>query len=395
MLKEDFLTYQAKTTPHPLGIAVAKAKGVYITDTQGKKYLDFVSGVSACSLGHCHPKVTRAIRKQSRKYLHVMVYGEFAQAPAVSLCKELIELLPDNQESVYLTNSGTEAIEGALKLAKRATGRSELIGAYQSYHGSTQGALSLLGSEHQKAAYRPLLPDTRFIHFNSEEDLNTITTKTAAVLLETIQGGAGFILPKNDYLKKVKDRCEAVGALLILDEIQPGFGRTGKFFGFEHYKIKPDIVVMGKGMGGGLPVGAFTASRKLRQLREEHPKLGHITTFGGNPLIAAACLATLREIRDGYLMEQISSKEALIRKKLKHPSIQEIRGTGLMLAPIFEDPEIANQVVLKSIEKGLMLFWLLWEKKAIRLTPPLTITEKEIKKGCAILNSVLDDVCRC
>ncbi|MDG1762831.1 MAG: aspartate aminotransferase family protein [Flavobacteriaceae bacterium] len=395
MLKEDFLTYQAKTTPHPLGIAVAKAKGVYITDTQGKKYLDFVSGVSACSLGHCHPKVTRAIRKQSRKYLHVMVYGEFAQAPAVSLCKELIELLPDNQESVYLTNSGTEAIEGALKLAKRATGRSELIGAYQSYHGSTQGALSLLGSEHQKAAYRPLLPDTRFIHFNSEEDLNTITTKTAAVLLETIQGGAGFILPKNDYLKKVKDRCEAVGALLILDEIQPGFGRTGKFFGFEHYKIKPDIVVMGKGMGGGLPVGAFTASRKLMQLLEEHPKLGHITTFGGNPLIAAACLATLREIRDGYLMEQISSKEALIRKELKHPSIREIRGTGLMLAPIFEDPEIANQVVLKSIEKGLMLFWLLWEKKAIRLTPPLTITEKEIKKGCAILNSVLDDVCRC
>lgn len=395
MLKEDFLTYQAKTTPHPLGIAVAKAKGVYITDTQGKKYLDFVSGVSACSLGHCHPKVTRAIRKQSRKYLHVMVYGEFAQAPAVSLCKELIELLPDNQESVYLTNSGTEAIEGALKLAKRATGRSELIGAYQSYHGSTQGALSLLGSEHQKAAYRPLLPDTRFIHFNSEEDLNTITTKTAAVLLETIQGGAGFILPKNDYLKKVKDRCEAVGALLILDEIQPGFGRTGKFFGFEHYKIKPDIVVMGKGMGGGLPVGAFTASRKLMQLLEEHPKLGHITTFGGNPLIAAACLATLREIRDGYVMEQISSKEALIRKELKHPSIREIRGTGLMLAPIFEDPEIANQVVLKSIEKGLMLFWLLWEKKAIRLTPPLTITEKEIKKGCAILNSVLDDVCRC
>lgn len=395
MLKEDFLTYQAKTTPHPLGIAVAKAKGVYITDTQGKKYLDFVSGVSACSLGHCHPKVTRAIRKQSRKYLHVMVYGEFAQAPAVSLCKELIELLPDNQESVYLTNSGTEAIEGALKLAKRATGRSELIGAYQSYHGSTQGALSLLGSEHQKAAYRPLLPDTRFIHFNSEEDLNTITTKTAAVLLETIQGGAGFILPKNDYLKKVKDRCEAVGALLILDEIQPGFGRTGKFFGFEYYKIKPDIVVMGKGMGGGLPVGAFTASRKLMQLLEEHPKLGHITTFGGNPLIAAACLATLREIRDGYLMEQISSKEALIRKELKHPSIREIRGTGLMLAPIFEDPEIANQVVLKSIEKGLMLFWLLWEKKAIRLTPPLTITEKEIKKGCAILNSVLDDVCRC
>lgn len=395
MLKEDFLKYQAKTTPHPLGIQISKAKGVYITDTQGKKYLDFVSGVSACSLGHCHPKVTRAIRKQSRKYLHVMVYGEFAQAPAVSLCKQLTELLPDNQESVYLTNSGTEAIEGALKLSKRATGRSELIGAHQSYHGSTQGALSLLGSEHQKAAYRPLLPDTRFIHFNSEEDLMNITTKTAAVLLETIQGGAGFILPKNDYLKKVKERCEAVGALLILDEIQPGFGRTGKFFGFEHFDVKPDIVVMGKGMGGGLPIGAFTASHKLMQLLEEQPKLGHITTFGGNPLIAAASLATLREIRDGHLMEEISSKEALIRDKLNHASIREIRGTGLMLAPLFENPVIANQVVLKSIERGLMLFWLLWEKKAIRITPPLTISEKEIKKGCAILKSVLDEVSGC
>ena len=395
MLKDDFLKYQAKTTPHPLGISVAKAKGVYITDTQGKKYIDFISGVSACSLGHCHPKVTKAIRKQSRKYLHVMVYGEFAQAPAVSLCKELIELLPDNQESVYLTNSGTEAIEGALKLAKRATGRSELIGAYKSYHGSTHGALSLLGSEEQKSRYRPLLPNTRFIRFNSEKDLNQITTKTAAVLLETIQGGAGFILPEDDYLQKVKARCESVGSLLILDEIQPGFGRTGKFFGFEHFNVKPDIVVMGKGMGGGLPVGAFSASRELMRVLEEHPKLGHITTFGGNPLIAAACLATLREIRDTSLMQEISTKETLIRKELAHSSIKEIRGKGLMLAPLFDEPEIANQVVLKSIERGLMLFWLLWEKKAIRLTPPLIISKKEIKTGCDIMRFVLDEVIRC
>tara|TARA_Y100000389_G_scaffold199311_1_gene237459 strand:+ start:2768 stop:3955 length:1188 start_codon:yes stop_codon:yes gene_type:complete len=395
MLKDDFLKYQAKTTPNPLGISVAKAKGVYITDTYGKKYLDFVSGVSACSLGHCHPKVTRAIRKQSKKYLHVMVYGEFAQAPAVNLCKELIELLPDNQESVYLTNSGTEAIEGALKLAKRATGRSELIGAHQSYHGSTHGALSLLGSEYQKTRFRPLLPDIRFIRFNSEEDLKLITNKTAAVLLETIQGGAGFILPKNDFLKKTKDRCEAVGALLILDEIQPGFGRTGKFFGFEHFNVKPDIVVMGKGMGGGLPIGAFSASHQLMQLLEEHPKLGHITTFGGNSIIASAALATLRTIRKSQLMNKISSKEALIRKELTHPCIQEIRGIGLMLAPLFKKPEIANQVVLKSIDNGLILFWLLWEKKAIRITPPLTISEKEIKKGCKILKSVLDELIGC
>lgn len=395
MLKDDFLKYQAKTTPQPLGISIAKAKGVYLTDTEGKKYLDFVAGVSACSLGHCHPKVTRAIRKQSRKYLHLMVYGEFAQAPAVSLCKELIELLPHNHESVYLTNSGTEAIEGALKLAKRATGRSELIGAQNSYHGSTQGALSLLGSEHQKMRYRPLLPDTKFIRFNKEEDLKEITTKTAAVILETIQGGAGFILPEEGYLQKVKTRCQAVGALLILDEIQPGFGRTGKFFGFEHFNVSPDILVMGKGMGGGLPVGAFTASHELMRLLEDQPKLGHITTFGGNPLIAAACLATLREIRDSKLMHQIQTKEALIRRELEHDAIKEIRGTGLMLAPIFENSELANQIVLKSIDKGLMLFWLLWEKKAVRISPPLTITGKEIKKGCAILKSVIDEVCGC
>lgn len=395
MLKDDFLKYQAKTTPQPLGISIAKAKGVYLTDTEGKKYLDFVAGVSACSLGHCHPKVTRAIRKQSRKYLHLMVYGEFAQAPAVSLCKELVELLPHNHESVYLTNSGTEAIEGALKLAKRATGRSELIGAQNSYHGSTHGALSLLGSEHQKMRYRPLLPDTKFIRFNKEDDLKEITTKTAAVILETIQGGAGFILPEEGYLQKVKTRCQAVGALLILDEIQPGFGRTGKFFGFEHFNVSPDILVMGKGMGGGLPVGAFTASHELMRLLEDQPKLGHITTFGGNPLIAAACLATLREIRDSKLMHQIQTKEALIRRELEHDAIKEIRGTGLMLAPIFENSELANQIVLKSIDKGLMLFWLLWEKKAVRISPPLTITEKEIKKGCAILKSVIDEVCGC
>jgi acetylornithine/N-succinyldiaminopimelate aminotransferase len=393
MLKADFLRYQAKTTPHPLGISIAKARGVYITDTQGKKYLDFVSGVSACSLGHCHPKVTRAIRKQSKKYLHVMVYGEFAQEPAVHLCKELVALLPDNQEVVYLTNSGTEAIEGALKLAKRATGRSELIGAYQSYHGSTHGALSLLGSENQKMRYRPLLPHTRFIRFNHEEDLNKITSKTAAVLLETIQGGAGFILPQNEYLKKVKARCEAVGALLILDEIQPGFGRTGTFFGFEHFQIKPDIVVMGKGMGGGLPIGAFSASQELMRLLEDQPKLGHITTFGGNPLIAAAALATLREIRDSSLMDQIAAKENLIRTELEHPQITEIRGTGLMLAPLFKNEDIVNKIILRSIEKGLMLFWLLWEKKAIRITPPLTISHKEIKKGCRILRSAIDEVC--
>ena len=392
LLQDDFLNYQAKTTPHPLGIEVKRAKGSYITANSGKKYLDFVAGVSACTLGHCHPKVVSAIRKQAKKYMHVMVYGEFAQEPAVHLAKELIALLPDNHHSVYLTNSGTEAIEGALKLAKRATGRSELIGAVNSYHGSTHGALSLLGSEHQKVGYRPLLPNIRFIRFNSEEDLSLITTKTAAVLLETIQGGAGFILPENDFLKKVKDRCEATGALLILDEIQPGFGRTGRFFGFEYFNVKPDIIVLGKGMGGGLPVGAFTASHELMSLLEDNPKLGHITTFGGNPLIAAACLATLKVIRDSKILQEIPEKEALFRSELNHPKIKTIHGKGLMLAPILENPEQANQVILKCIDRGLLLFWLLWEKKALRISPPLTISRKEIKKGCAILRSVLDEI---
>ena len=391
-LKEDFLEFQAMTTPSPLALTVKKAKGAYITSTTGKKYLDFIAGVSACSLGHRHPKVVSAIRKQTKKYMHVMVYGEFAQEPSVTLCKELVAILPENQESIYLTNSGTEAIEGAIKLAKRATGRSELIGSFKSYHGSTHGALSLLGSEHQKEGYRPLIPGTRFIRFNSINDLVQITTSTAAVLLETIQGGAGFILPNENYLKKVKERCQEVGALLILDEIQPGFGRTGLFFGFEHYSVEPDIVVMGKGMGGGLPVGAFSASHSLMRLFKDNPKLGHISTFGGNPVIAAASLATLRELRDSQIIFQIKKKEVLFRQELKHKKIKEIRGKGLMLALIVENPETANKIIFKCLDKGLILFWLLWEKNAIRISPPLTIKEKEIIRGCRIIQEVLDSI---
>ena len=391
-LEQDFLKYQAMTTPHPLALEIKRAKGVYITSTNGKKYLDFVAGVSACSLGHSHPKVISAIRKQINKYMHVMVYGEFAQQPTVQLCKELVSILPKNQQTIFLTNSGTEAIEGALKLAKKATSRNELIGSFKSYHGSTQGALSLLGLENQKEGYRPLIPGSRFIRFNNLEDLSQITNKTAAVILETIQGGAGFVLPKNDYLKKVKKRCEEVGSLLILDEIQPGFGRTGSFFGFEHYSIEPDIVVMGKGMGGGLPVGAFSASSLLMKVLMNNPKLGHISTFGGNPVIAAACLATLRELRDSNIIRQIKKKEALFRDELKHEKIKEIRGKGLMLAIILKDSDTANKVVLRCMDKGLLLFWLLWEKKAVRISPPLIIKEKEIRKGCAIIRAVLDNI---
>ena len=391
MLK-DFLKYQAKTTPRPLGLEIEHASGSYIYDSKGNSYLDFIAGVSALPLGHSHPKVVSALKSQIEKYMHVMVYGEFAQAPAVALCKKLVDLLPRNHEVVYLTNSGTEAIEGALKLAKRVTHRSGLIAAHRSYHGSTHGALSLLGYEQQKKGYRPLLPGVRFLDFNQEKDINQIDENTAAVLLETIQGGAGFILPEDDYLKKVKKRCEAVGALLLLDEIQPGFGRTGKMFGFEHFGIAPDIVVMGKALGGGLPIGAFSASKKLMQKLEDQPKLGHITTFGGNPVIATAALTTINEIISTKLIQQMGKKEKIIRKNLKHPKIKSIRGKGLMLAPIFENSKIPDLLVPRCIKKGLLLFWLLWEKNAIRISPPLNISEKEIEVGCKIIKETLDEI---
>ena len=386
----DFLQYQARTTPNPLGIEIVKARGSYIWDEKGNKYLDFVAGVSACSLGHRHPRVVRALRRQSRKYLHVMVYGEFAQGPSVRLSKKLINALPQPLEQVYLTNSGTEAIEGALKMAKRYTGRDELIGALNSYHGSTHGSLSLTGYEEIKKGYGPLLPNVDFIRFNAEEDLHKIGHKTAAVILETIQGGAGCIQAEKDYLKAVKERCEATGALLILDEIQPGFGRTGALFAFMNSTIVPDILVMGKGMGGGVPIGAFASSKEIMECLTINPKLGHITTFGGNPLISAAAEATLSTILESRLMEAIPEKEALFRELLHHPKIKQINGTGLMLAPIFVSAEVANQVVLRCLKEGLILFWLLWEKKAIRISPPLTISTSEIKKGCHILLHVLD-----
>ena len=391
-MKNDFLKYQAQTSPHPLAVEVSHAEGSYIYSTEGKKYLDFVAGVSACSVGHRHPRVVQAIKDQLDKYLHVMVYGEYAQAPAVQLSKLLAAHLPDPLEKTYLTNSGTEAIEGSLKLARRYTGRTEIIAAKNAYHGNTMGSLSLMTYEERQKPFRPLIGDVSFIEFNSEEDLEKITERTAAVILETIQGGAGFILPKNNYLKKVKERCEEVGALLILDEIQPGFGRTGKLFGFQHFEVVPDIVAMGKGMGGGLPIGAFTASEKLMDSLSDHPKMGHITTFGGNPVIASAALATLQEITENDLIADSLQKEKLFRKLLIHPLISEIRGKGLMLALILKSEEIANQLVLLAQEKGLILFWLLFEKRAVRISPPLTISEEEIEEGCGIIIEILDQL---
>ena len=391
-MKNDFFEYQAQTTPFPLAMEVSRAEGSYIYDEQGKAHLDFVAGVSACSLGHCHPNVVNAIKKQVDSYLHVMVYGEYIQKPAVELTKLIASLLPEPLNTTYLTNSGTEAIEGSLKLARRVTGRSEIIAAKHAYHGNTMGSLSVMGFEERKQAFRPLIPDVHFIEFNNEIDIQKITTKTAGVILETIQGGAGFIIPKNNYLNKVKQRCEDVGALLILDEIQPGIGRTGKFFGFENYNVIPDIVVTGKGLGGGLPVGAFTASKKHMELLTENPMLGHITTFGGNPVIASACLATVNTIIESDLMLKTLIKEVLFRKLLKHSLIKEVRGVGLMLIILLPTPELALDLVMKCKEKGLILFFLLFEKKAVRITPPLIISEEEITEGCNIIIDVLNEL---
>ncbi|MDB2385364.1 aspartate aminotransferase family protein [Polaribacter sp.] len=391
-MEKEFFKYQAQTSPHPLAIAVSHAKGSYIYNTNGKEYLDFVAGVSANSLGHNHPKVSEAIKNQLDLYSHVMVYGEFIQQPQVDLCKLLVSNSPKNLDCVYLTNSGTEATEGALKLAKRVTIRSEIIAAKNSYHGNTMGAMSVSGVERQNQAFRPLIPGTQFIEFNNEADLEKITHKTAAVILETIQGGAGFIAPKKDYLKKIKQRCDEVCALLILDEIQTGIGRTGTFWGFENYNVIPDIVITGKGLGGGMPIGAFIANYKMMQLLKNNPKLGHISTFAGNPVIAAAGLATLQTIFSENLIQESLRKEKIIRDQLQHVAIKELRGKGLMLAAMVETPELATKIIYKCLEKGLILFFLLFEGCAIRITPPLTISDTEIKKGCSILLEAIDEV---
>ena len=392
MITNDFFKHQAQTTPHPFAMEISRAEGSYIYDQNKTPYLDFVAGVSACSLGHRHPKVVAAIKKQLDSYMHVMVYGEYVQSPAVKLCKLLASNLPPKLETTYLTNSGTEAIDGAMKLARRYTGRSEIIAAKNAYHGNTMGALSVMGYEQRKQPFRPLIPDIRFIEFNNLEDLSQITTKTAAVILETIQGGAGFIEPRNGYLTKVQEKCNQVGALLILDEIQPGIGRTGTLFGFENYNCIPDVVVTGKGLGGGMPIGAFTASEEMMDSLSDHPKLGHITTFGGHPVIAAAALATLEEITTSNLIPETLVKEALIRKHLQHPLIKEIRGKGLMLALMVDSYQIANKIVLQAKEDGLILFWLLYEPKAVRISPPLTISKEDIIKGCNIIIKILNSI---
>ncbi|MDH1601881.1 MULTISPECIES: aspartate aminotransferase family protein [Empedobacter] len=391
-LKEGFFKYQAQTTNFASGFEVDYAKGSYIYGKDGRAYLDFVAGVSVNTLGHSHPRINQAIIDQVNKYMHVAVYGEYAQEKPVELCKRLVDLTPEGLDQVYLVNSGTEAIEASLKLAKRFTGRRQLISFRNAYHGNTHGSLSVSGDERKKAAFRPLLPEVYFIDFNNEEDLQKITKETAGVIVESIRGASGFRLPENDFFIKLKKCCEEVGALLIMDEIQPGFGRTGKLFGFEHFGVVPDIVAMGKGMASGLPVGAFMTSDKIMSSLKQNPQLGHITTFGGNPVIAAAALELLNVIEDEKLMDDIDRKEQLFRENLQHPKIKKIHGKGLMLAPELSSPEYTLRVQQECMNRGLILFFLMYSIENLRITPPINISDEDIIKGCDILKSVLDDL---
>ena len=388
--KDIFKLHQAQTFTFPSCLEIESANGSYITDVNGKQYLDFVAGVSTCTLGHSNPIITNTVKEQLDKYTHVMVYGEYIQSPQYKLAELLAENLPKNLNCTYFTNSGAEAIEGAMKLAKRATGRSEIISCKNSYHGSTQGALSIMGNEEKKAKYRPLLPNCNQIIFNDENTLENITNKTAVVVIEPIQGATGFITPTNDFLQKVRKKCNETGTLLIFDEIQTCFGRLGTLFAFEKYNVTPDILCIAKGMGGGMPIGAFIASWELMNLLTFEPKLGHITTFGGHPINCAASLATLEVLLSTNVMSKVEEKEQLFRQYLQHPKIKEIRGKGLMLAIEFYNEELAKEVVEKSLENGLILFYFLFTKTAVRITPPLTISEEEIIKGCEIIKGILD-----
>lgn len=388
--KDIFKLHQAQTFPFPSCLEIESANGSYITDVNGKQYLDFVAGVSTCTLGHSNPIITNTVKEQLDKYTHVMVYGEYIQSPQYKLAKLLAENLPKNLNCTYFTNSGAEAIEGAMKLVKRATGRSEIISCKNSYHGSTQGALSIMGNEEKKAKYRPLLPDCNQIIFNDENTLENITNKTAVVVIEPIQGATGFITPTNNFLQKVRKKCNETGTLLIFDEIQTCFGRLGNLFGFESYNVVPDILCIAKGMGGGMPIGAFIASWELMNLLTFQPKLGHITTFGGHPVNCAASLATLEVLLSANIMSKMEAKEQLFRQQLQHSKIKEIRGKGLMLAIEFDNEELTKEVVEKSLDNGLILFYFLFTKTAVRITPPLTISEKEIIKGCEIIKGILD-----
>ena len=384
--------YQAQTFPYPSLLEIEKAKGSYIFDNKNKKYLDFVAGVSATSVGHSNQKILNAVKKQIDKYTHVMVYGEYIQEPQINLAKLLSDNLPNKLSTTYFTNSGTEAIEGAMKLAKRVNGRSEIIYCKDSYHGSTQGSLSVMGNEKYKSKYRPLLPNCKQIIFNDIKSLDIISLKTSAVIIETIQGGSGFKIAEKFFLNELNKRCKKNNVLIIMDGIQTCYGRTGKLFGFEHTDVIPDILCIAKGMGGGFPIGAFISSWENMNKLTFNPKLGHITTFGGHPVNCAASFATLKYILKEKIIDSIESKEKLFRTHLKHKKIKSISGKGLMLSIDLYDNKHTNKIVEDCMKDGLLLFYFLFNDCSIRVTPPLTISNKEIVKGCKIIINNLNKI---
>jgi acetylornithine/N-succinyldiaminopimelate aminotransferase len=389
-LRQLFLANNAQTTNFPLLLEFERAEGIYMYDAAGKAYTDLISGIGVSSLGHGNPHVIAAIKQQVDKYMHLMVYGEYVQTPQVRFAEKLIAVLPENLQSVYFTNSGAEAVEGALKLAKRFTGRQQVVACYNSYHGSTQGALSVMGNEEFKQAYRPLLPGVSFIRFNEIADLYLITEQTACVIIETIQGEAGIRVPDAAYMQALRKRCYETGTLLILDEIQAAFGRTGKLFAFEHFDIVPDILLLAKALGGGMPIGAFISSNTIMGALKENPILGHITTFGGHPVCCAAGLAALEVLVNENLTAGVAEKEIILRKLLAHPAIKEVRGKGLMLAIELESFDLNKKIIDRCIEHGVITDWFLHCSNSMRIAPPLIINSDEIEKACNVIVEAID-----
>lgn len=387
---EVFLAHLAQTTPFPFLIPIERAEGIYLYEPGGKRYIDLISGIGVTNIGHRHPKVVHAIKDQVDKHLHVMVYGEYIQSAPNLLAQKLTSLLPKSLNCCYFVNSGTEANEGALKLAKRVTGRTGIVSCKKSYHGSTHGSLSVSGNETKKSAFRPLLPDVHFIEFGNSDHLSAINEKTACVIMETIQGDAGVRIPTKAYMKAMRKKCDETGTLLILDEIQCGMGRAGGLFAFEQFDIVPDILTLGKAFGGGLPIGAFIADQKLMQSLTHDPMLGHITTFGGNPVCCASALATLEVLQEEKLIEQVEAKGKLFEKYLIHSSIKEIRRVGLFFAIDFESEEKVKRIVKNALEMGAVCFWFLSCPNSFRIAPPLTITDAEIKHSCEILLAAIE-----
>ncbi|HWK58420.1 MAG TPA: aspartate aminotransferase family protein [Parapedobacter sp.] len=388
--RQLFLANTAQTSTSPRLIEIDRAEGVYLYGPSGERYIDLVSGFAVSNIGHRHPRVIEAISNQLDRYLHVTVYGEFVQAPQVALATELLAVLPERFDSVYFTNSGTEATEGAMKIAKKFTGRRQIIAAEKAYHGSTQGALSLIGNPEYHRAYAPLLPEIEFIRYNNQNDIAKIDTSTAAVILEAVQGEAGIRVPDLSYMRAVRERCDETGTVLIFDEIQTGFGRTGKLFAFQHYGIEPDILLLAKGMGGGMPIGAFIANKAIMDVIKDNPMLGHITTFGGHPVSCAAALASLNVIIDEHLVDDVERKAQLFRKYLQHPAIREIRGIGLMMCIQLDTFEQVADVSRYCADNGVIIDWFLHCATALRVSPPLIISDDDIAKACQTILNALD-----